>query len=319
LGLAGFQERQSHRVVDVRTCPLLVPELAALPTLLRALAVDVLAPGERMDVVASALEGGIDILLVGPPRLGLAARERLAEFAAAGGIARLSWQAGDSAASEPVVAAAVPLVRFGGVAVAVPPGAFLQPSLAGEAALTGAVLAACADVARAGGRIADLYAGLGTFSLPLVAAGAQVHAFDTDAPALTALGAAARQHHLTHRLTTETRNLATAPLPQAPLPQAALPRTALPRTALRDFDAVVLDPPRAGAAPQIAVLAGAGGAAVPVVVCVSCNPATWTRDARTLLAAGYRLRALTVVDQFLWSGHLEMVGVFAADGGQTGR
>ena len=284
----GFNERLSHRLVDLAACPVLVPRLEALLPPLRAVLAEALPDGAGCDAVLADLEGGIDLLLVGPKALDRAARERLVAFAEAAGVARLSWQADDRSPAEPLAHRSPVVARFAGVAVVPPPGAFLQASAAGEAALVAAVLETVGDSAGTGGRVADLFAGLGTFSIPL-AQRSSVHAVEGDAPALAAL--ARTVHGL--RLTTERRNLFEDPL--------------TPKELAR-FDAVVFDPPRAGAAEQARALAGSK---VPLVVAVSCNPASFARDARTLVDGGYAFRRVYPVDQFLWSAHVEVVGVFA--------
>ncbi|WP_051341336.1 class I SAM-dependent RNA methyltransferase [Azospirillum halopraeferens] len=281
----GFNERASHRLVDLEVCPVLAPRLAALLPPLRAALAAVLPDGGACDVVAADPEGGIDLLLVGPRRLARAARERLTALGAEHGIARLSWQPDDRGVPEPVAHLRPVTVRFAGVPVVPPPGGFLQASAAGEAALTAAVLDAVGDGAR---RVADLFAGIGTFAIPL-AQRSSVHAVEGDGAAVAALARAAGGL----RLTTERRDLFANPLTAKELAR---------------FDAVVFDPPRAGAAAQAAELAAGK---VPLVVAVSCNPATFARDARTLADGGYALRRVYPVDQFLWSAHLELVGVFA--------
>jgi len=176
--------------------------------------------------------------------------------------------------------------QFGAVPVEPPAGGFLQATAAGEAALTRAVVAALAGAER----VADLYAGCGTFGLAL-GPRAELHAVEGDAPALAALAAAARRAGLGY-VTTERRDLDARPLLPAEL---------------RRFDAVLFDPPRAGAKAQVEQLALS---TVPTLVGVSCNPATFARDARILVDAGYRLEGVLPVDQFVWSPHVELVGRF---------
>lgn len=278
----GFNERMSRRLVDLGECPVLVPRLVELLAPLRSVLARVLAEGEACDAVATVMDGGVDLLLVGPRRLDRAAREALAAFAGAEGVARLSWQADDQGAREPVAHRAPVAVRVAGVPVVPPAGGFLQASVAGEAALQALVV----EAVGAAPAVADLFAGIGTFSIPLARRG-RVHAVEGDAAAVAALAAAAIPH-----LTTERRDLFEAPLTAKELAR---------------FDAVVFDPPRAGAAAQAAALAGSR---VPLVVGVSCNPATFARDARTLADGGYALVEASPVDQFLWSSHIELVGVF---------
>jgi 23S rRNA (uracil1939-C5)-methyltransferase len=174
-----------------------------------------------------------------------------------------------------------------GVPVEVPVGGFLQATPEAEAALTGEVLRIVAGTAA----IADLFAGIGTFTFAM-ARRARVHAVEGAAPALTALQAAARGAQLASRVTAEQRDLQ-----QRPLDADELSR----------FDALVFDPPRIGAAPQARQLARS---AVPRIAAVSCDPASFARDAALLVAGGYRLLRVQPVDQFVWSAHVELVGEF---------
>ncbi len=284
----GFNERLSHRLVDLEQCPVLASDLEALIPRVRQGLVEVLPDGGLIDVIATRFEDGIDLVLVGPPSLDLGARQALAELAETANLARLSWQPDLKQPIEPVAARRPVLVRFGDRLVAVPPGAFLQASLEGESALVAAVLGGVGDAA-AGGAVADLFAGCGTFSLPLASTGRRVHAVDGNGAALAALAGAARG------------------LPGVTTEQRDLGRNPLSSQELAAYQAVVFDPPRAGASAQVEALAGSG---VPVVVAVSCNPATFARDAHRLNEGGYRLVSALAVDQFLWSAHIELVAVF---------
>ena len=180
-------------------------------------------------------------------------------------------------------------VDFAGVRVGLPPGAFLQATSFAENAIRAAVALAIGDAHRIG----DLFAGCGTLGLPLAAAGGRVLALDLDASMLAAAERAARQAGFGDRLRAERRDLERAPL--------AGP-------ALEGLDAVILDPPRAGARAQAAALATSG---VSRIAMVSCNPATFARDARTLVEGGYRLDWVQPIDAFLWSSQIELVGAFA--------
>lgn len=281
----GFNARASHQVVDVEHCLLLAPPLMALLPALRALLGEVVEEGRAGDAIATLTESGIDLTVEAEARLDLFARERLAAFAEAQDLARLSWRHPGTGDIEPLSCRRIPVVRFAGVAVDLPAAAFLQPCPEGERALASLVF----DATGAHRRIADLYAGCGSFTFPL-AQKASVHAVEGEASSLAALKAAAERSQA--RVSAECRDLARRPLLADELAR---------------FDAVVFDPPRAGAAAQAEVLAAAGP---PLVVAVSCNPATLARDARTLAKGGYRLRRATPVDQFPWSAHLEAVAVF---------
>jgi 23S rRNA (uracil1939-C5)-methyltransferase len=284
----GFRERRGHRVVALRACPVLVPELVALLPALRALLsrLDLARRGGEVEVTASAT--GVDLLIVAARAPDLPDREALAAFAAAEDLARVSWRPDMAADVEPIVERRAPSVAFGEVVVDLPAGAFLQATAAAEAAIRATVASAIADARR----IADLFAGCGTFGLPLAAAGRRVHAVEADPAMVAALAQAARRAGLAGRLTTERRDLERAPLAGAEL--AA-------------FDAVIVDPPRAGARAQAAALAASG---VAHVAMVSCHPATFARDARILADGGYRCLWVRPVDAFLWSSRIELVAAF---------
>lgn len=277
----GFREAAAHAIVPIETCPVLLPELSCLIAPLR----DVLAPIVAEAAIALTwTDSGADVLIRSETDPGWEARESLAAFAVAHDLARLAWDAGYGAV--PMAVARPPAMTFGGVSVAFPDAAFLQPSAEGEAALRDAVLAFAAAPKRA----ADLFCGLGTFALPLVRTAETVFAADSDGASIAALAAAARG--LGPRLTVKARDLFREPLTAAEL---------------SGFDAVVFDPPRAGAAAQAAEIAASE---VPVVVAVSCNPASFARDARILADGGYRLDTVVPVDQFPLSPHLELVAAF---------
>jgi 23S rRNA (uracil1939-C5)-methyltransferase len=280
----GFLGRQSHRVVDLRSCLILTPTLLALIAPLRT-ALDLLVGArERWGLVVSETETGVDLCIQTRRAPELGDREALAALAEASDLARISWQDGEGE-PEPVIVRRAPVVTFGEVAVTPPPGGFLQPSREGEKVLSELVLRHLPENAS---RVADLYCGCGTFTFRL-AGRAPVSAIEGDAAATEALQAAARAAGLTDRASAERRDLARRPL------------TA---DELAPFDCVVFDPPRAGAKAQAEQLARSR---VPRIVAVSCNPATFARDARILADGGYRLTSVVPVDQFPWSAHLELV------------
>jgi 23S rRNA (uracil1939-C5)-methyltransferase len=277
----GFNALASHRIVDMQACHILLPQLFALLQPLRGTLASLLRPGERADVALTLTESGIDLWLQSRHEPTLAGRQALVDLADSQDLARVSI----GAEAEPVVVRRVPRMIFGGAPVALPPGAFLQPSREGEAALTAAVV----DAMQGRSRVADLFAGCGTFTLPL-AAQARVHAVEGDAAALAALAAAVRG--LAGRVTTERRDLARAPVTAAELDR---------------FDAVLFDPPRVGAKEQAAEIAGSR---LDLAMAISCNPGSFARDARILVDAGFHLEQVLPVDQFPWSSHLELVGCF---------
>lgn len=278
----GFNAASTHIVVDVTECHILTPRLEALLPPLRDVLSALLKPGERLSIEALDLAGSVDLLFLGRSEPTLAARTALADLAESKDLARISWSAGEGL--EPVAVRAPVRARFGGAAVDVPPGAFLQPTEGGEAALCGAVLAEASGAAR----VIELFAGLGTFTLPLAAAGAHVRAVEGAGESVAALRAASGPL----RVETERRDLSRSPVPASELSSA---------------DLILLDPPRTGALAQAAEIATA---TAPRCVYVSCNPATFARDASRLAAAGWCLERVTPVDQFLWSPHVELIGVF---------
>jgi len=288
----GFHARGSGAIEDLAACSVLDPRLVALFAPLRALLLGLAALRRDGAAVLNLLDTGPDLLLRTDGPLDAPGRARLAAFAAAQGLPRIAWARGEGVPETAAQLGPVGLA-FAGVTVAPPPGAFLQASAAGEAAIVAAVLAGLPQRLPARAAIADLYAGLGTLSLPLARL-ARVQAFEGEAAAVAALTRAANAAQA--RVQAVRRDLARQPLAGAEL---------------RGFAAVVLDPPFAGAAEQVALLARA---AVPRIIYVSCNPAALQRDAAALAGAGYRVLAAVPVDQFLWSPHLEAVVTFARAG-----
>ncbi len=286
--VVGFHEQLSHRIVDLSACAILRPALFALIEPLRGLLTSVLPPKASADLYLLEAENGVDLMIATQGEPGLAAREVLAAFAEAQDLARLSWQSHGQEV-ELIAQRRHPLVTMGAVAVEPAPGAFLQATAEGEAALAQAVLDFLGDCS---GRFADLYSGIGSFTFPLAAKGT-VQAYEGDGAALAALQAAANRAGLGGRVSGEQRDLARQPL----RPEE-----------LAGFDALVLDPPRAGAKEQAAMIAASG---LERVVMLSCNPNSFARDARTLADAGFRLKELRPIDQFLWTGHLELAALFS--------
>ena len=280
--LVGFHAARSDVITSVPDCHVLRPELRALLPALEAITMAGGARKGTLTLAVTATETGADVAVSGGKALDIDLRQSLTTIGQAHSLARLTWD------GESVTQWAVPRVRLGPAQVPLPPDAFLQATAEGEAALTAAVTEAVGDAAH----VCDLFAGCGTFTLPL-AAEAEVHAVEGEAALLAALDAGWRGAEGLKRITVETRDLFRAPLRA---------------DEFGGVEAVVIDPPRAGAAAQTAQLAQA---AVPRVAAVSCNPVSFARDAAVLTSAGYRLLWVQVVDQFRWSPHVELAAAFA--------
>ncbi|MEM8578384.1 MAG: class I SAM-dependent RNA methyltransferase [Pseudomonadota bacterium] len=279
--IAGFHGRKSDVIVDISGCAILDQRLRAAPDIARHLARVGASRSAEITVVATASDDGLDIAVTGGKPLSPAQQADLGLYCAEAGIARLSW------GGECIALLRPPRQRFGTAFVTPPAGAFLQATEAGQAQLVEAVLSGCAG-ARS---VVDLFAGCGTFSLPL-AAQAKVHAVEGDAAMTDALLAGWRGRPGLRPLTAAARDLFRRPL----LPDE-----------LDRFDAAVIDPPRAGAAAQVAQIAASHLARV---MYVSCNPATFARDAAVLIAAGFAIGPVRPVDQFRYSPHVELVAAF---------
>lgn len=279
----GFNATGEHRIVDLLECPVLHPALERLLPPLKQLLAPHLGERSAISVTLTLTDSGPDLLLGNLQANSVPMIEGLGAFAAAHSLARLSVEG--PIGIETLVVPADPVLHMGGVAVTLPPAAFLQATADGEAALVAAVRAITGKAKR----VADLFAGCGTFSLPL-ATSARVTAADGTSAAIRALETAARRSG--SPITILHRDLFRKPLSV---------------DELNGFDAVVIDPPRAGAQAQMANLALSR---VPVVAAVSCNPATFARDAQALVKGGYSLGRLWPVAQFRWSTHVELVAEF---------
>jgi 23S rRNA (uracil1939-C5)-methyltransferase len=293
--LVGLHRARSDAVIDLSDCKVLHPALVALVEPLRRLLNGVRALRRQGSAVANLLDTGPDLLLRLDGEPDTADRTRLTDFARAHGLARIHCALNDGV-PEPICVLRPATLALSGVTVAPPPGGFLQASAEGEAALVAAVLAGLPAKLPPRARVAELYAGSGTFTFAL-AARARVAAFESDAAALSSLRVAANRAGLAGRIEATQRDLVRQPLSAKEL---------------AGFAAVVLDPPHAGAAAQMPAIAQAKPACV---IYVGCNPATLARDAAVLKAAGYRVVSAVPVDQFLWSARLESVIVFAQRAG----
>lgn len=278
----GFREARGHRIVDMRECHILTPELFALVEPLRAMMAryGTKAP---VDIALTLADQGVDCALNGFSADGLAATEALLDFARDNGLSRLSLDQGYGPETvwepEPVT------VTLGAVPVTLPPGSFLQPTADGEARLIEDARAYLAGATT----IADLFAGLGTFGFAL------------GGPAKLLAVEAARDAHLACKTAANARGLPVHTL------HRDLFRNPLQPDEVSRFGAILLDPPRAGAREQVAQIAASTASRVAYV---SCNPSSWARDARTLIDAGFRLQTLRPVGQFRWSTHVELTSYF---------
>ena len=269
----GLRMRLSHRVLALEECPIADPALVAL---FGPLAADL--TGLPVDAVSLTLTaGGVAALLHPRGRLDLRRQERLAGVADRLDLAALHW------GEEPVAVRRQPCIHPSGMTVALPPGAFLQATADGEAALVAAVT----EWGEGAHRALDLYAGLGTLGLALATKGTVLRSVETHAPSVAALKAVA-----VRGLTAEVRDLARRPLAGAEL---------------AGVDLAILDPPRAGAAAQVQALAASP---VSRIVYAACSPETFARDARTLTDAGYALLEVRPIDQFLFAAEIELIALF---------
>lgn len=280
----GYHARRSHDLIDVAACIVLDPAIdEALPALRRMVA---LLEVDEARLTVLATRAGLDISVAADAK-----RLTPAVSASVGTLAAQSRWARVSVDGQPIVTRAAPVLDMGGIAVTPPPASFTQAVTQAEDAMRARVVAAVGKAKR----VADLFCGLGAFSFAL-SRQARVAAIDTDKPALAALTAAWRHAQGLKPIDVLPRDLFRDPL--SPLE-------------LKDFDAVVLDPPRAGAEAQAKALARSD---IPVIAYVSCNPTTLARDVRLLLDGGYVLEAVTPIDQFLYAGHVEAVAVLRRPG-----
>ena len=280
----GFHVEGSHSLVGISTCPVMLPAIEGALPALRSIA-DVVLPAKdkeaKVRLSVTATPEGLDVMLIDvAEKIGPSTQARISDIAGPAGIIRVMCE------GSIVMQRAVPRLSIGGSMVTLPPGAFIQATAEAEEAIAGIL----AEATKKAKRIADLFCGLGTFTFGL-AKKARVIAVDGDKPALEILAAAAK---------------ATPGVKPIEIKHRDLLREPLSRTELVDIDAVVFDPPRAGAASQCETIARSK---VPVVCAVSCNPATLARDCRILVDAGYKIERVVPIDQFVWSPHVEAVAV----------
>jgi 23S rRNA (uracil1939-C5)-methyltransferase len=277
----GFSAARAHRIIAIDRCPVLAKSLDGALAAAWAIA-EALGPAKKpLDIQVTATDAGLDVDVRGSGPLTTSLIAALAHIAAARDLARLTRH------GELILQRRVSTLRMGAATVALPPAAFLQATAEGEAVLSRLVLAACASAKH----VADLFCGVGPFALRL-AENARILAADDDEAALATLKRAAGTTPGLKPIETVARDLFKDPLAAAEL---------------KKFDAVVFDPPRQGAQAQARELASSK---VPLIVAISCNPATFARDAAQLAGGGYRLVDVAPVDQFRYSAHVEIVGRF---------
>lgn len=279
----GFRRLRGREIVDIEACPVLLPELFQLVQTLRHNLPEFLPDGAEGQVKILKTDSGIDLSIDTKIGLDLKVREALAALSTDLDLARVTF------ADELVSEQRKPCRTFGGIAVELPPFAFLQPTEAGEEFLIEAVINGITDLKMDKALVADLFSGCGTFSGP-VSGFASVHAYDQDALAVSALERSASRAGAA--VTSRLRDLFDDPLTARDLDR---------------YDAVIFDPPRAGARAQSAELANAD---VGRIMAVSCNPGTFARDARILIDGGFTLDWVKPLDQFLWSSEVELVASF---------
>ncbi|MER9396014.1 MULTISPECIES: class I SAM-dependent RNA methyltransferase [unclassified Mesorhizobium] len=278
--LLGFHRHLSPEIIPIEECPISLPEIVAALDRLRSVADLVCATTKSFRMAVTVTGSGLDVAVYESGKLGENQRRVASNFIMANGFARLSID------DEIVIEPKKPVVMFGTVAVAIPPGAFLQATQAAEQTMADLV----GGHLKRARKVADLFAGCGSFALRL-AAKSEVHAVEGDAAALSALDRGSRFATGLKRVTGERRDLFRRPLTFKEL---------------NAFDGVVFDPPRAGAEDQSKQIARSD---VPFVAAVSCNAVTLARDLRILIDGGYILKSVTPIDQFLWSPHVEAVAL----------
>lgn len=277
--IIGFHERKSASIRDVPDCLLINDDVRAVMEGMRPYIADIAGDGNKIDMLIQCVGDAREVALTGKVAPGWEAQQALSDALRTLDLARISIRARDYEEYKILLEAKPYFVAFDSLIANLAPGAFLQPGKEGEHALTQCVIDGAGDASRAG----DLFCGNGTFTGPLMSRGMDVYAADFAADGIAALKKAG--------VKAELRNLFKNPLSADDL---------------NNFDCVILDPPRAGAKAQVEELARSS---VPRIVYVSCNPQSFAKDAG-LLSGAYKLEKLTIVDQFIWSPHTEVVGVF---------
>jgi len=285
--IMGYYRRRSHQINEIDECLVTDKSLMELRTVLKTHLAPILKPGKTTDIFVQKIGGAYDVVITGD--IGkkhapdMESRQALADLVNNTSVARVSWRGNEKQRIETIVERTPLIAKFGALNIAMPPAAFMQPTPEGERALVNAVMAALP----AKGKFADLFSGCGTFSGPMLERG-PVDAYESVGPA------------------TDAMIKSKGPLPLKVF-QRDLFRNPLKRDEANRYDAIVFDPPRAGAQEQARAMASSK---CRLLIGVSCNPATFARDARVLCEGGYRLQSVQIIDQFTWSHHVEIVGVF---------
>lgn len=285
----GYAEKNSHNLVDVHNCPILMPDIVKFIAPLKVFLSGLLDKKQKMTIQITCGDNGLDVVFKGKGEVDLKLRMELAEFAQSNDLARVSWY--DSSRKTPyyemLAERRKPYVKFNGSKVFFPEGAFLQATEHGQKTLTRIML----DGIKGANRVVDLFSGCGTFTVA-AAKIANVHAVENNKDMLAALKNSANQAHDIKLVSTELRDLFLRPL--------------LPHE-LNEFDVAIIDPPRAGAKHQMQEIINSD---IKKLVMISCNPITFSRDVQNLADAGFSMGPITPVDQFLFSPHLEIIAVF---------
>jgi len=290
----GHRKRERREIVPIVECPIARPEIVALLDPLRHVLKNLDMAKSGGEVSITAAETGLDVLIDTKTEPTLSDREGLAALAEHEDLARIAWRSDPRSEAEPIAARRDVITRFASVPAVLPPGVFLQATDAAERAIVKAVADAIGETGEGAGRIADFFSGSGAISLPLAADGWQTLAFERDPAMVRTLNAAARSAGLNGVIKASSRDLDQEPLTE---------------NELLVFDALILDPPRAGAKQQVEIIATSGRP--KKIAMVSCNPATFARDARILLDANYHLNWIQPIDAFLHSAEIELVAAFS--------
>jgi len=280
--ICGLMKSNSHDLLDLETCPILVPELTNVTTVAQALSAPFASAANQVDIQVTAADNGLDCDVRGAGKMTYDAQVALASVADEFDIARISI------AADTALERRRPVIRMGLADVVPAPGGFLQATREGEDTLSRLAL----DHIAGAKTVADLYCGVGPFALR-AAENATVTAYDSNEAAITSLTNAIRFTKGLKPLTPRKQNLSS---------------DAVYHTDLNVYDAVILDPPRAGALHQVRELVDSK---VERVVSISCDPASFARDAEILVTGGYTLEKVVPVDQFKYSSHVEIVGCFS--------